>query len=65
MTFLRDKLRVDECGVRTRDDAMMVAASMIYSGTAGFPYEVEFEEGTVETEVATISKISIKRKCDE
>ncbi len=65
MTFLRDRLSVNECRVRTRNDAMMVAASMIYSGTAGFPYEVEFEEGTVETEVATISKISIKRKCDE
>ncbi|HBA62787.1 MAG TPA: chromosome segregation protein SMC [Lachnospiraceae bacterium] len=65
LTFLENKLSVDEYGVRTRDDAMMVAASMIYSGTAGFPYEVEFEEGTVETEVATISKINIKRKCDE
>ena len=65
MTFLRDKLSVNECQVRTRDDAMMVAASIIYSGTAGFPYEVEFEEGTVETEVATISKISIKRKSHE
>ena len=65
MTFYKDKLSVDECGLRTRDDAMMMAASMIYSGTAGFPYEVEFEEGTVETEVATISKINIKRKYDE
>lgn len=65
MTFYKDKLSVDECGVRTRDDAMMVAASMIYSGTAGFPYEVEFGEGTVETEAATISRISIKRKYDE
>ena len=35
MTFYKDKLSVDECGVKTRDDAMMVAASMIYSGTAG------------------------------
>lgn len=63
--FYKDKISVDEFGVRTRDDAMMVAASMIYSGTVGFPYEVEFEEGTVETEAATISRINIKRKRDE
>lgn len=28
--------------VKTREDAMMVAASIIYSGSAEFPYEVEF-----------------------
>ena len=65
LPFYKDKLSIDECGVKTRDDAMMVAASIIYSGTAGFPYEVEFEEGTIETEVATISKINIKRKAHE
>lgn len=65
LTFYKDKLNVAECGVKTRDDAMMVAASIIYSGAAGFPYEVEFEEGTIETEVATISKINIKRKAHE
>lgn len=58
----KDALSVEECRVHTRDDAMMVAASIIYSGTAGFPYEVEFEDGMVETEVAAISRISIKRK---
>lgn len=65
LPFYKDKLSIDECGVKTRDDAMMMAASIIYSGTAGFPYEVEFEEGIIETEVATISKINIKRKAHE
>lgn len=65
MTFYADNLSVDECGIKTRDDAMMVAASVIYSGTAGFPYEVEFGEGMIETEVASISRINIKRKKDE
>ncbi|MDO5344704.1 MAG: DUF5716 family protein [Lachnospiraceae bacterium] len=65
ITFYKEKLSVEECGVHTREDAMMMAASIIYSGTAGFPYEVEFGEGTVETEAATISRIQIKRKCDE
>ncbi len=62
MTFDKDQLSVEECGVRTRDDAMMIAASIIYSGTVGFPYEVRFDEGMVETEVASISRIHIHRK---
>ena len=58
----REKITVEECGVHTRDDATMSAASIIYSGTAGFPYEVEFGEGMVETEAARISRVTIKRK---
>lgn len=53
---------VEECGIRSREGAMMMAASIIYSGSVGFPYEVTFEEGMVETEVAAISRIKIKRK---
>lgn len=52
----------DKTMIKTRDDAMMIAASIIYSGSLEFPYEVEFLEGTIETEVATISNIRIKRK---
>ncbi|MCM1398315.1 MAG: DUF5716 family protein [Clostridium sp.] len=61
---LADKESVvpDRMLIKTRDDAMMIAASIIYSGSLEFPYEVEFLEGTIETEVATISNIRIKRK---
>lgn len=58
----REKITVEECGAHTRDDATMIAASIIYSGTVGFPYEVEFGEGMVETEAARISRVIIKRK---
>ena len=58
----REKISVEECGAHTRDDATMIAASIIYSGTAGFPYEVEFKDGMIETEAARISNINIKRK---
>ena len=61
----RDQMSVEECCVHTRDDAMMIAASMIYTGTAGFPYEVEFRDGMVETEIARISNIRIKRRTYE
>lgn len=47
----QDSLTVEEWGVATRDDAMMIAASMIYSGTVGFPYEVKFQDGMAQTEV--------------
>ena len=58
----KGQVSVEEWGVRTREDAMMIASSIIYSGSVGFPYDVVFEEGTVETEVAAISRIKIKRK---
>lgn len=58
----RDSVVPDKTMVKTRDDAMMLAASIIYSGSLEFPYEVEFLGGTMETEVATISNIRIKRK---
>jgi len=41
---------------------MMMAASIIYSGGDEFPYEVEFLNGMIETEVASVSNINIKRK---
>ncbi len=53
---------IEACGILTREDAMMAAASMIYSGTAGFPYEVEFSSGMVETEAAAIRRFRIKRR---
>lgn len=61
---LADKESVvpDRAMIKTRDDAMMVAASIIYSGSLEFPYEVEFLERTIDTDVATISNIRIKRK---
>lgn len=58
----RESVIPDETMIKSRDDAMMVAASIIYSGSSEFPYEVEFLDGTMKTEAATISKIRIKRK---
>lgn len=58
----KDFVIPNESTVKTKDDAMMVVASIIYSGSNEFPYEVEFLDGTIETEIATISKVKIKRK---
>lgn len=58
----RKKIRVEESGIRTKDDAIMFIASIIYSGTEGFHYEVELGDGMVETEVARIRKVTVKRR---
>ena len=58
----KESIIPDKTMIKTRDDAMMVAASIIYSGSLEFPYEIEFLEGTIDTEIATISNIRIKRK---
>ena len=57
-----DTFSPDNNTIRDREDAMMIAAGIIYSGSVDFPYEVEFIGGTVDTEVATVSNIRIKRK---
>lgn len=63
-TMLHGKLSVttSEQNIMNRDKAMMLAASIIYSGSDEFPYEVEFLDGMVENEIARISNIKIKRK---
>lgn len=62
--IMEDKreVSVEDCLVHTREDAMMIAASIIYSGTEGFPYEVEFGEGMVQTDVAAIRQVRIRRR---
>jgi hypothetical protein len=62
--LLSDKMSIttSEQNIQTRDAAMMMAASIIYSGGDEFPYEVEFLDGMIETEIASISNIKIKRK---
>lgn len=62
--ILSDKMSITtgEQNIKTRDAAMMMAASIIYSGGDEFPYEVEFLDGMIETEVASVSNIKIKRK---
>lgn len=63
--FVQHKSEIEEWNITTREDAMMAAAGIIYSDTEGFPYEVELGEGMIETDVASISKMTIKRKKNE
>lgn len=60
--FPNGKLSLDEYNIKTKDDAIMMAAGMIYSGSIDFQYDVEIKDGFVETDVATISNICITRR---
>lgn len=48
--------------VEKKEDALMYAAAVMYSGIEEFPYEVELQEDFVETEVARISNMKIRKK---
>lgn len=48
--------------VQKKKDALMLAASIIYTGSEGFPYEVDILEGVLETDIATISNLRIKKR---
>ncbi len=54
-------MSVGEFGIHTRKDAMMAAAAILYSKSPGFPYEVEFGEEMVETDVAQIRAFRVKK----
>jgi hypothetical protein len=62
--LLQDKaeLIISEDTIKSREDAIMAAAGIIYSGAEGFAYAVEFLDGMVETEHATVSRFQIKRR---
>lgn len=48
--------------ITSREDAIMFAASVMYSGIDEFPYEVELKNGYVETDIAKISDMKIRKK---
>lgn len=58
----KTSITISDESIQNREGAMMVAASIIYSGSEEFPFEVEFLDGMIETEVARISNVRIKRK---
>ena len=62
MDFLAGKKAVADMKIKSREDAMMVASAVVYSGTEEFPYETEFGVGMVETEIASISDLTLTRK---
>ena len=55
-------MELKEQNVTTREDALMFAAALMYSGIEEFPYEVELKEDFAETKIARISNMKIQKK---
>lgn len=66
--FLEEKLvcnkeiELKEQEVASREEAIMYAASVMYTGIPEFPYETELQGDYVDTDVAKISNMKIRKK---
>lgn len=57
----REKISIKEKPVRTKEEALMYTAAMLYAGNGEFPYQVQITDEEVEKEVADMSNIVISR----
>ena len=55
-------MELKEKGVQTKEEALMIAAAMLYAKNAEFPYEVRIKNEKVSTKIADISNVVISRK---
>ena len=61
----REKISIKEKPVRTKEEALMYTAAMLYAGNGEFPYQVQITDEEVEKEVADMSNVVISRKKPE
>ena len=59
---MAESIEIGEKPILSKEEVLMYAASMAYTGNEEFPFEVELGEKTVETETAEISGARIIRK---
>lgn len=58
----QEKISIKEKAVRTKEEALMYTAAMLYAGDGEFPYQVQITDEEVEKEVADMSNVVISRK---
>ena len=58
----QEKISIKEKPVRTKEEALMYTAAMLYAGNGEFPYHVQITDEEVEKEVADMSNVVISRK---
>lgn len=58
----KKELELKEQSVADREEAMLFAASVMYSGIEEFPYVVELKEDFVETDIARITNMKIRKR---
>ena len=55
----QEKISIKEKPVRTKEEALMYTAAMLYAGNGEFPYQVQITDEEVEKEVADMSNVVI------
>lgn len=55
-------LELKEQKIASREEAIMFAASVMYTGIEEFPYEVELQDDYAETEIARITNLKVRRR---
>ena len=58
----QEKISIKEKEVRTKEEALMYTAAMLYAGNGEFPYQVQITDEEVEKEAADMSNVVISRK---
>lgn len=58
----KKELELKEQRVGDREEALLFAASVMYSGIEEFPYAVELKDDYVETDIARMSNMKIKKR---
>lgn len=58
----KKEMELMEQRIEGREEAMLFAASVMYSGIEEFPFEVELENDFVETETVKITNMKIRKK---
>ena len=58
----REKISIKEKQVRTKEEALMYTAAMLYAGNREFPYQIQITDEEVAKEIADMSNVVISRK---
>ncbi len=58
----REKISIKEKQVRTKGEALMYTAAMLYAGNGEFPYQIQITDEEVAKEIADMSNVVISRK---
>lgn len=58
----KKELELKEQRIGDREEALLFAASVMYSGIEEFPYTVELKDDYVETDIARMSNMKIKKR---
>ena len=58
----KKEMNIMEKPVRTKEEILMYAATMLYAKNKEFPYEIQLSEETVKTEIADITNMTVIKK---